>query len=87
MQVDLENALEKLRSAKREAAAAAKQLDKAVRADEAKLGEYTGGLAVIDYGALGGCPVGDLEGGCFLGMGGGAARQAGGVEGSYQPQH
>lgn len=43
VQVELEAALEKLRAAKREAGMSAKQLEKAVKADEAKLKEYTGG--------------------------------------------
>jgi hypothetical protein len=44
VQVELEAALEKLRAARREAGAGAKQLDKLVRADEAKLKEYTGAV-------------------------------------------
>ncbi|GBF90732.1 structural maintenance protein of chromosomes [Raphidocelis subcapitata] len=41
VQVELEAALEKLRAARREAGAGAKQLEKAVKGDEAKLKEYT----------------------------------------------
>ena len=46
VQVELEAALEKLRAAKREASASAKQLEKAVKADEARLQEYTGGCCL-----------------------------------------
>jgi hypothetical protein len=55
VQVEIETALDKLRAAKRELAASAKQLEKLLRADEAKLKEYSGGCGGRGLGRAWGC--------------------------------